>query len=308
VEIDHETFESSLQRVVSFLEEPVASPSIVPMYHVCQRARQDVKVALIGQGPDELFGGYRRHLGVYYGACWRALPEWLREPLSACLGAVSRSEWVKRGLYSLAVPQRMKRYQQVFSIMPGPSIDDLFQNEILSPQDAGDKILDCWHDLEPLMESSDELGGLQFLEIRSTLPDELLMYADKLSMAHGLEVRVPYLDQEIVEYVERLPASFKVRNGTGKWLHREVCKNFLPPEISRRKKRGFAVNVVDEWFRQALAGEMDNLLLERSSLMYQYLRPQKVEQLITSHRAGRADNHKILFSLVAFEQWLRNII
>ncbi|MGH7455083.1 MAG: asparagine synthase (glutamine-hydrolyzing), partial [bacterium] len=285
VEIDHETFEASLQKIVSFLEEPIASPSVVPMYHLCERARQEVKVALIGQGPDELFGGYRRHLGVYYGACWRALPQWLRAPLGACVSATTRSEWVKRGLHSLDVPQRMKRYQQVFSIVTGEVIDDLFQDGILSPQKAGDTILDCWHDLEPLMENSDELAAFQFLEIRSTLPDELLMYADKLSMANSLEVRVPYLDHEIVEYVERLPASFKIRYGTGKWLHREVCKNFLPREIIQRKKRGFGVNVVDEWFRHAMAGTMDNMLLDRSSCMYKYLRPEKVEPLVIDHRA-----------------------
>ena len=78
------------------------------------------------------------------------------------------------------------------------------------------------------MSETDELGGFQFLELRSTLPDELLMFADKLSMAHGLEVRVPYLDKEIVEYVERLPASFKVQYGTQKWLHRQVCQGLLP--------------------------------------------------------------------------------
>ncbi len=307
VEIDRETFEASLQEIVAFLEEPIASPSVVPMYHLCERARQEVKVALIGQGPDELLGGYRRHLGVYYGSCWRALPKWLRDPLGVCIGAATRSEWVKRGLHALAVPQRMKRYQQVFSIMAGEVIDDLFQDGILSPQKAGDKILDCWHDIEPLMENSDELAAFQCLEIRSTLPDELLMYADKLSMAHSLEVRVPYLDHEIVEYVERLPARFKIRYGAGKWLHREVCKNFLPREIIRRKKRGFAVNVVDEWFRHSMAGTMDNILLDSSSSMYKYLRPEKVEPLVRDHRAGRVDNHKILFSLVAFEQWLRNI-
>ena len=307
VEIDRETFEASLPKIISFLEEPIASSSVIPMYHVCGRARQDVKVALVGQGPDELLGGYRRHLGVQYGFYWRAMPQWLRDPFGVFMGAMTRSEAVQRGLYSLAVSQRMKRYQQVFSIMPGETIDDLFQDGSLPASPTGDKILECWRDLEPLLEPTDELGGLQFLEIRSTLPDELLMYADKLSMAHGLEVRVPYLDHDIVEYVERLSASFKVRNGAGKWLHRKVCKNFLPPEVIRRKKKGFAVNVVDEWFRHSMIGKMDHTLLARDSLMYNYLRPAAVARLLNEHRAGRADNHKILFSLVAFEEWLRNL-
>ena len=87
---------------------------------------------------------------------------------------------------------------------------DCSMREILE-ENTGDRILDCWSDLVPYLEHTDELGGLQFIELRSTLPDELLLYADKLSMAHSLEVRVPYLDREIVEFVERLNSSYKVR-------------------------------------------------------------------------------------------------
>src|SRR5437016_13984150 len=101
------------------------------------------------------------------------------------------------------------------------------------------------------MKHSDELGGFQLLEIRSSLPDELLMYADKLSMAHSLEVRVPYLDRTVVEYVQRLSANFKVRNGTRKWLHRQVCQSYLPRQLLKRRKRGSAVNVVVDRFLAA---------------------------------------------------------
>ncbi len=305
IELNRETFEKALPNIISSLEEPIASSSIVPMYFVCERARQDVKVALVGQGPDELFGGYKRHLGVHYGKYWRSLPEWLRSPLSAAISFLPRNESLKRGVYSLNMSDRMKRYQHVFSIMPGETIDDLFQEGIL-PTDAGDKVLECWDDIEGLMENTDELGGLQFLEIRSSLPDELLMYADKLSMAHGLEVRVPFLDREVVEYVERLSAHFKVRNGSRKWLHRRVCNDFLPKAILNRKKRGFAVNVVDDWFHSSLNNKMESLLLDSSSLMYQFLQPKAVQQLLKEHMSGKSDNHKILFSLVVFEEVLRN--
>jgi len=155
------------------------------------------------------------------------------------------------------------------------------------------------------MTETDELGGLQFLEVRSTLPDELLMYADKLSMAHGLELRVPFVDKEIVEYVERLPASLKVRTGSRKWLHRQVCRSFLPESIVKRPKRGFAVNVVDDWFRGAIDNKMADSLLDPDSRLYQYLKPQAVRDLFEAHGAGRSDNHKVLFSLVLFEEWLR---
>ena len=157
------------------------------------------------------------------------------------------------------------------------------------------------------MEHTDELGGFQLLEIRSSLPDELLMYADKLSMAHSLEVRVPYLDRSVVEYVQRLGASFKIRRGTRKWLHRRVCQSYLPLPILKRKKRGFAANVVDEWFRSSLNGTLDDVLLDESSLMFDLLDPKPVRRLLEDHQAGRQDNHKLLFSLVMVEQWLHGI-
>jgi asparagine synthase (glutamine-hydrolysing) len=297
-------FENALARVVGTLEEPIASSSIVPMDFVCRRARQDVKVALVGQGPDELFGGYRRHLGVRYRGAWARLPGWVRRPTAAAVQALPRSETAKRAVYALAIPDRLRRYQHVLSILPGPDVDGLFRDGMLPPG-AGDGILDTWADLEELMSDTDELGGFQFVEIRSTLPDELLMYADKLSMAHGLELRVPYLDREVVEYVERLPASLKVRHGVRKWLHRRVCETYLPRAVVRRPKRGFAVNVVDDWFRHALDGRMADMLRDGASRMYRYLRQPAVMDLVARHQAGRSDNHKILFSLVVFEEWLR---
>lgn len=302
--LDRRTFEHALETIVSCVEEPIASSSIVPMYFVCQRASQDVKVALIGQGPDELFGGYRRHLGVRYGAMWSAAPRWIRGPLASTISALPRNETLKRGISSLDVKDPLRRYQQVLSLLSGCAIDGLFHDGILTP-DAGDRILDAWKDIAPLSNQADELGRFQFLEMRSTLPDELLMFGDKLSMAHGLEARVPYLDRELVEYVERLPARFKVRNGSQKWLHRQVCQKLIPKEILKRKKRGFAVNVVDEWFRGAMSNKMKEVLMDSGSLMYRYLKPAAVERLFHKHQSGQEDYHKVLFSLVVFEQWLR---
>jgi asparagine synthase (glutamine-hydrolysing) len=302
--ISRSTFEKALPKIVAALEEPIAASSIVPMYFVCQRARRDVKVALVGQGPDELFGGYLRHLGVRYGGLWARLPGWMRTHISSAVAALPRNEKLKRGVYSLAVPDRLRRYQYVLSLLPGEQVDSLFQDGLLEPN-SGDTIQECWASMAELMSETDELGGLQFLEVRSTLPDELLMYADKLSMAHGLELRVPFVDKEIVEYVERLPAKLKVRSGSRKWLHRLACTAFLPASMLNRPKRGFASNVVDGWFRTAIDSKMTETLLDGGSRIYQYLRADAVRELYEQHASGRQDNHKILFSLVVFEEWLR---
>lgn len=305
VQLTKDTFEAALPKIVDVLEEPIASSSIVPMYFVCERARQDVKVALIGQGPDELFGGYTRHVGVHYGSYFRGLPSWLRSGVAGVVNALPRNESGKRAMYSLGIADRMKRYQQVFSIQPGPTIDSLFRGDLL-PTDIDNKVLECWADHKSAMSELDELNGFQLLELRSSLPDELLMYGDKLSMAHALEGRVPYLDREVVEYTQQLDASFKIRGRSRKWLHRQVCRDFLPPEIIARKKRGFAVNVVDDWFNSSLRGKIDGYLRDEKSAMYEFLKPEVVQQLMKDHEARRHDNHKVLFSLVVFEQWLRS--
>jgi asparagine synthase (glutamine-hydrolysing) len=306
VKLDQTEFERSLPGIVECLEEPVAASSIVPMYFVCKRARQDVKVALVGQGPDELFGGYKRHLGVHYGELWRGLPGGLRSMIGFAVNGLPRNEMLKRGVHSLGVEDRLKRYQNVFSLAPAETINGLFRDDVL-PERQASELVEYWRGLAPQMKHTDELGAFQLLEIRSSLPDELLMYADKLSMAHSLEVRVPYLDRTVVEYVQRLNANFKVRNGTRKWLHRQVCQSYLPPRILKRKKRGFAVNVVDEWFHSSLEGEIPEMLMDESSLMFDLLKPEPVRKLLSDHRSRRQDNHKLLFSLVMLEQWLRGM-
>jgi len=306
IKLDQAEFERSLPEIVRCLEEPIAASSIVPMYFVSQRAREDVKVALNGQGPDELFGGYRRHLGVFYGDWWRGLPAGLRSVIGFVANQLPRNETLKRAVSSLATGDRLRRYQDVFSLAPAETIDGLFQDGSMNGN-SEHELVGYWRPLSPQMSEIDELGGFQLLEIRSSLPDELLMYADKLSMAHSLEVRVPYLDRTVVEFVQRLDASFKIRRGTRKWLHRQVCQSYLSPRILKRKKRGFAVNVVDQWFQSTMKNRFSDLLLDSNSLMFQLLKPEPIRRLVKDHQSGRQDNHKLLFSLVMFEQWLRGV-
>lgn len=222
------------------------------------------------------------------------------------VSGLPRNETLKRGVLSLGSGDRLKRYQDVFSLASAERINGLFREDVF-PGNGDHELVDYWQTLVPQMECTDELGGFQLLEIRSSLPDELLMYADKLSMAHSLEVRVPYLDRTVVEHVQRLSANFKIRNGTRKWLHRLVCERYLPRQVLKRKKRGFAVNVVDDWFHSSLKSELPEVLLDESSLMFGLLKPKPVRKLLEAHRSRRQDNHKLLFSLVMLERWLRTI-
>src|SRR5204863_9108639 len=145
VKLDQSEFERSLPGIVDCLEEPIAASSIVPMYFVAQRARQDVTVALIGQGPDELFGGYKRHLGVHYGEWWRLMPKVLRSTFAFAVNRLPRNETLKRGVGSLGTNDRLKRYQDVFSLASARTIDGLFQGDLL-PNGDGRELVDYWRD------------------------------------------------------------------------------------------------------------------------------------------------------------------
>ncbi len=158
VRLDQGEFERSLPKIVECLEEPIAASSIVPMYFVSQRARQDVKVALIGQGPDELFGGYKRHLGVRYGEWWRGLPGGVRSMIGFAVNGLPRNEMLKRGVHSLGVEDRLTRYQDVFSLVPAGTIDELFRDDVL-PDGQGRELVEYWRGLTPQMEHTDELGS-----------------------------------------------------------------------------------------------------------------------------------------------------
>jgi asparagine synthase (glutamine-hydrolysing) len=125
-------------------------------------------------------------------------------------------------------------------------------------------------------------------------------------MAYSLEVRVPYLDKEIVEYVQRLPSNYKVHKWSRKWLHKKVCELFLPKEIIERRKRGFAVNVVDKWLRESLDSRMNQVLADPDSIIFKVLRRNRILSLLEHHRRGKEDNHKLLFSLVNLELWMRH--
>ncbi|MBI2412395.1 MAG: asparagine synthase (glutamine-hydrolyzing) [Deltaproteobacteria bacterium] len=302
VELRETDFDDTLTRLVPILEEPVAASSIVPMYHLCKRVRQDVKAAVMGQGPDELFGGYKRHLGVHYGKYWRSIPAWARSLSAAGLSCLPRNETIRRGLFSLGSDDRFERYERVFSVVDDGTARALFRDGVL-PEGAESALFDCWSGLLSLMPPDGELNGLEFLEVRSSLPDELLLYADKLSMAHGLEIRVPYLDNEVVDFAERLSPRLKIRNGKGKWVHREAARRLLPESIVSRKKLGFATPI-DKWFRD-IKGPLAERLTGVDSKIYRYLERDTVLSMLNDHRSGRSDNSKTLFSIAVLEEWLR---
>lgn len=298
-------FQDLLPEVVSCLEEPITTASIISMYAVCRAAKEGIKVALVGQGPDELWGGYARHLGLRYGGAWRRLPPRVRKLAGGGLRWAAPSETIRRGLDSLGRPDRILRYDEIFSLAPEGEISRLFKDGT-APIEAGEANRECWRDLLGDIGPMDELGGFQLLETRYSLPDELLMYSDKLSMAHSIELRVPYLDRDIVEFAESIPQELKIKGGSRKYLHRKVAAAFVPREIIGRKKRAFASTIVDGWFRDSAEDKFSDYIKDPQSAIYAFLSHAAINSMLAEHRRGARDNHKLLFSVVVLEEWLRS--
>lgn len=284
-----QSFWDFLPRLVWYLDEPVADPAAVPLYFLSKFARQFVTVALSGEGADETLAGY----SIYRRMLWlervRRLPglSLLRLPFA---GRKLRRylEWAKTPLE--------RRYRGVSAVFSQAEVDRLLAQGSGGAKldDFGAPYFDRTADLDPLKR-------MLYFDLKVWLPDELLVKADKMTMATSLELRVPFLDHTLVEWAWRLPSSLQVRGGTGKYLLRRAMADLVPAEILNRPKEGFAIPV-REWFRSGLSEKARRLLVEeqgRDSL----LNRKEVETLIARHEAGREDLSDAIFTLAVLACW-----
>ena len=297
--IGADEFSDFLPRSIWHLEEPVATMSALAFYRVCELAREHVKVVLTGQGADEPFAGYPRHLGERYGWIYRTVPSPVRravvEPLVATL---PRNEQLKRATWSLGTRDEIERFVRVYSVL-----DDGLRRELL---DGGVPVHDGvaasvarWHGDAGRL---DALGKMLYIDARLSLADNLLLYGDKMSMAVSLEARVPFLDLDLMRLAESIPAALKIRGRRQKAVLKQAMEAWLPAEVLRRKKIGFATPV-DDWLRGEMRSLVRDRLLDRGSACATYFRPDVVARMIRDHETGRHDHKRILFSLLTFELW-----
>ena len=153
----------------------------------------------------------------------------------------------------------------------------------------------------------DPLSRMLYVDTRTSLPDDLLMVNDKMSMAHSIEARVPFLDVPLVEYVESLPPGCKLRLGRGKYLHKKAMERWLPPEVVHRKKKGFD-NPVTDWLRTTLRPKVHELLFSPDSAVKRYFDVEEIRRLVADHESGREDRMFHLYLLLSFELWHRRFI
>ncbi len=295
-----------VERLVRHHDGPFVDSSAVPTYLLSRLTREQVTVALNGDGGDEVFAGYLR----FYGALLaERLPEWARGLAGRVLGGLP--EWgghrqplrrLQRFGASAALPffERYSRWISVFYEDLGRLLPDQRANGLRpGPLDL----------LRPHLERSDGaslLNRLLYLNLKTYLLDDLLVKMDRCSMAHGLEARSPFLDRALMEYVFTLPDSMKLRRGRTKVVLRRAFADLLPPEILRRGKMGFGVPL-RAWFTGELREYLQDVLLARDARLRGYVDQEYVRLLHAEHLRGRHDHANRLWTLLTFEVWLRNL-
>ncbi len=302
VRVSSATYADFLPLSIEYLEEPVATGSTLAYYSVCALARESVKVVLTGQGADEPFAGYSRHMGERYGPYYRAIPSLLRTHLITPLAErLPRNEKLKRAVRSLGTMDPLERLIKVYGVIDARLKDRIFRDGLRPSDDrAMRECIGSWYrEAGPC----DALNRMLYVDARTSLADNLLLYGDKMSMAVSLEARVPFLDLELMEFVESIPQKLKIRGLTQKYaLKKAVSPRWVPPEVIGREKIGFRTPL-DEWFHGDLKDSLRERLNAADSACRTYFNIATVNEMLDSHAALQEDNKRILFALLTFELW-----
>lgn len=300
----------------SIYDEPFADWSQIPTLLVSRFARQQVTVALSGDGGDELFGGYNRYsLGLALWARMTSVPLPARRALSRLIAALPTASLDPAlRLVGRALPPRLQvrtpgnKLRKLGEALPVASLDELHSTLVALWRDPAELVLGSSGvvfeatSLAPEM-LVEPVERMMFSDTVRYLPDDILVKLDRASMAVSLEARVPLLDRRVVEYAWTLPPDQRLRAGVGKWILRQVLHRYVPAELVDRPKMGFGLPLGD-WLRGPLRDWAASLLDPRRIADEGYLASEVVERIWKIHQSGRQDQEHLLWSVLAFEAWL----
>ncbi|MCC7487565.1 MAG: asparagine synthase (glutamine-hydrolyzing) [Burkholderiales bacterium] len=300
ITVDAESLWTALVKCASSVEEPLGTTSILPMWHLVERARRDVKVVLTGQGSDEPWGGYRRYQA-------ELLREWLPCPaglatLRPLLGVLRRvPELVRRGIASIPLADEAARFEAAYELFTAQE-----RLALAGRADSGGARRTIRYWLAWLGRKGSILPTERMMRIdaRMNLADDLLLYADKISMAVALEARVPMLDLELAHFIESLPLSYRVTLRRTKVVHKAMARSYLPPAIIQRKKRAFQVPF-RAWSRGIWRERIEDMLLDTGMPHLDLVRRPSLEAIWREHLSGRRDFGRQLFSMLTLAVCLR---
>jgi asparagine synthase (glutamine-hydrolysing) len=299
----------TIEKLTGSLEEPFADSSMLPTYFISCLARQHVTVALSGDGGDELFAGYERYGIQQKRERFAAIPQTLsrlyRQHVFPLMPKGMRGRQLS---YNLSLPWR-ERYADEMCFIPAferemPLLTPEFRATIAESGDPQDILLRYFEQAP----ANDPLSQTLYVDTKTYLVEDILTKVDRMSMLTSLEVRVPLLDHEFVEWVTGLPPEWKMRGGQQKYILRKLAERVgVPKEVLYRRKQGFALPLV-HWMRNEMRELIMTVLLEPRTLQRGYFDPAGVRRLLDEHFSGRRDRSSAIWRLLIFELWHRNFL
>ncbi len=303
----HQNVADNLEHIVSFFDEPFADPSLVPTFFVSELARQEVTVAIAGDGGDEMFAGYEKYTTDDIENTWRQrIPTPIRKGMLPTFAKMCKKLPGALGKKSHSLLTTLSYEPDMgFYITNSQMTDDhwskLAKNDVFAslgdyhPSDLTTKAYET-------SDAPDHLGKILYTDIKTYLCGGILVKVDRMSMANSLEVRAPILDYRVAELAATLPSVQKYRDGEKKYLLKEVFKPFIPKSLLYRKKMGFSVPLAD-WFRKDLKSYAESTLLQQSDGLADIFNMQQITTLWKEHQSGQRDHSAMLWSMLMYQMW-----
>lgn len=289
-------------KLIKYLDEPLADSSFIVTYLVSKLASEEVKVILSGVGGDELFGGYRRYLNIRLNAVFSNLPKWLSEKI---LLKVTNKLPIDRNNSLLNYFRLAKGYlnsAHLESYDQYGTYASVFNDEFLSELLGKNNIPDYYKLYFDECDSDDLLDKMMYFDLKTSLPEQLLLLTDKMSMATSLEARVPFLDHRLVEFAAKVPTKFKIKGFKLRYIQKKAFENKLPAYVLKKKKKGFGAPF-GIWVRNELK-QMVNDLLSNSEIKKQAIfNPIVIQNILKDHYNYKQDYTDQLLCLVMFQLW-----
>ena len=310
ITISSKEFADFLPKYVWYMEEPVCEPPAVALYYVSKLARNYVKVLISGEGGDEAFAGYPNYRAMLWIERIKRMAGPLKGALSGTLSLLYKlSGYQKLGNYLPLLKEPFESYYYSRSSSPFRFFNAHSQQLYSSDFSASTSKQYSLRPVTQLLEqnrSDDLLSRMLYVDTRTWLPDDLLVKADKMTMANSVELRVPLLDHKLLEFAATLPSNFKINGFSMKYIAKRCLGKQIPAEILERKKAGFPVPY-ENWLRTDLRDSVSNILLDRETVDRGYFKKSAVEKLVRDN-AESGGYAKEIFSLVVLELWHREFL
>lgn len=308
----HQNVAKSLEHIVSFFDEPFADPSLVPTYFVSELARQQVTVAIAGDGGDEVFAGYEKYsIDAIENNLRNKFPGWLRKKIFPSLAKLfgkfhfTLARKANSLLSSLSFDPAMGFY------LSNSQITDHQWQQLIKPEwnlklasyHPSKLTLDAYHRAD----GKDHLAKILYTDMKTYLPGGILVKVDRMSMANSLEVRAPILDKEVLELAASFPSDVKFKQGEKKHILKETFKPLLPNDILYRKKMGFSVPLAS-WFREEIKSIAEQYFFTKNDGISTFFNIDYVQTLWDQHQSETTDHSALLWSLLMFEMWWQRYV